>query len=476
MTLMQPEKCIRQLVLLALLLTAVGCANYPINPPLERYEPNRGYRLVNLAPTDNSRTLLVIMTFSGGGTRAAAFSYGVLEELAKTEVYWEGHDRRLLDEVDVISAVSGGSFTAAYYGLFGDSIFFEFEQRFLQKNVHRDLTLRLLNPVNWVRLVSPYFGRSEIAAEYYDKHLFRGATFTDMLTTRGPAIIINATDMTLGARFGFSQPQFDWICSDLSAFPISRAVAASSAAPIFLSPVTLYNYAGRCQYRMPEHLKKAFEVRDWASREYDQAERQVSYLDQKKRRYVHLLDGGLSDNLGLRAVLDEVVLAGGAVEIMKRPEFSNLRRAVFIVVNAQAAHDSRWNRQKRIPSFKAMITAASKVPLNRYNFETVALLRANAKRWAKEIREARCGPDGTGLPMSTTGQQERVCHGLDLDIVEVSFDALSDEQEYLKTLPTSFKLPHGAVDRLRAAARRVLRESQDFQKLLRDMRSTQRNE
>jgi NTE family protein len=413
------------------------------------------------------------MTFSGGGTRAAAFSYGVLEELAKTEVYWEGHDRRLLDEVDVISAVSGGSFTAAYYGLFGDSIFFEFEPHFLRKNVQRDLTLRFLNPVNWARLVSPYFGRSEIAAEYYDKHLFRGATFSDLLTTRGPAIIINATDMALGARFGFNQPQFDWICSDLSAFPVSRAVAASSASPILLSPVTLYNYAGRCHYRAPDHLKKAFEVRDWASREYHHAERQVSYLDQNKRRYVHLLDGGLADNLGLRAVLDEVVLAGGAVEILRRPEYSDLRRAVFVVVNAQAAPDSRWNRRKRIPSFRAMIAAASKVPLNRYNFETIALLRANGERWAKEVREARCGRDETGLPTSTTGQQGSVCHGLDFDIVEVSFDALSDEQEreYLKTLPTSFKLPRGAVDRLRAAARRILHESQDFQKLLGDMRS-----
>jgi NTE family protein len=62
---------------------------------------------------------LLILAFSGGGTRAAAFAYGVLEELAATPVVLGGRPRRLLDEVDLISAVSGGSFTAAYYGLYG---------------------------------------------------------------------------------------------------------------------------------------------------------------------------------------------------------------------------------------------------------------------------------------------------------------------------------------------------------------------
>ena len=71
--------------------------------------------------------LLLLLTFSGGGTRAAAFSYGVLETLRDTKVTIHGHEGRLLDKVDWISGVSGGSFTAAYYGLFRDRIFQDFE-------------------------------------------------------------------------------------------------------------------------------------------------------------------------------------------------------------------------------------------------------------------------------------------------------------------------------------------------------------
>ena len=63
------------------------------------------------------------MTFSGGGTRSAALSYGVLEHLRDTPITIHNKKRRLLDEVDLISSVSGGSFTSAYFGLFGDRVF-----------------------------------------------------------------------------------------------------------------------------------------------------------------------------------------------------------------------------------------------------------------------------------------------------------------------------------------------------------------
>ena len=56
----------------------------------------------------------MILARSGGGSRASALGYGVLEELRRTEVTLNGVKRHLLDEVDVISAVSGGTFPAAY--------------------------------------------------------------------------------------------------------------------------------------------------------------------------------------------------------------------------------------------------------------------------------------------------------------------------------------------------------------------------
>ena len=85
---------------------------------------------------------LFVLSFSGGGTRAAAFSYGVLEELRRTEVVVDGQHRRLIDEVDTITGVSGGSFTALAYALYGDRLFSEYEERFLKRNVQGALTRR----------------------------------------------------------------------------------------------------------------------------------------------------------------------------------------------------------------------------------------------------------------------------------------------------------------------------------------------
>src|SRR5512139_2977455 len=121
--------------LLMVILITAGCAHYPVNQPLEQYDKTSGYRESFMGVPGNSDELLLYLTFSGGGTRAAAFSYGVLEELRKTEVTIHGKKRRLLDEVDVISSVSGGSFASGYYGLFGEKIFEDFEGKFLKKNI-----------------------------------------------------------------------------------------------------------------------------------------------------------------------------------------------------------------------------------------------------------------------------------------------------------------------------------------------------
>ena len=154
---------------------------------------------------DRSTELLVLVAFSGGGTRAASFSYGVLKALAATEITTENGPRSLLHEIDVISSVSGGSFTSAYYGLRGDRIFEDFEDRFLRKNVEGALIGQVFNPINWVRLLSSSYGKSDLAAKYYDKILFDKATFADLNRPGAPLVVINSTDLATGVRFPFDQ-------------------------------------------------------------------------------------------------------------------------------------------------------------------------------------------------------------------------------------------------------------------------------
>jgi NTE family protein len=236
-----------------LLLTLVGCATRPVNPPITQVDPKTGYRFeVRQAHTPREKENLVILAFSGGGTRAAAFSYGVLEFLRRTEVTGpQGQTMRLLDAVDVITGVSGGSFTALAYGLYGDKLFDEYEQRFLKRDVQGEIIARTFSPRNWGALWSLGWGRSELAAQLYDEILFNGATFGDLDRGRGPLILASATDISTGARFVFNQTTFDVLCSDLNAVPLSRAAAASSAVPVVLSPVTINNYGGSCNTQLP---------------------------------------------------------------------------------------------------------------------------------------------------------------------------------------------------------------------------------
>src|SRR5210317_1626672 len=239
-------------------LALVGCASRPINAPITQVDPHGGYRphLLIQKRQNNDPYTFFVLSFSGGGTRAAAFSYGVLEELRRTEVNISGHRRRLIDEVDVITGVSGGSFTALSYALYGDRLFSEYEERFLKRDVQGALTWRTLNPFNWWKFIGGSAGRSELAAEYYDEILFEEATFGDLLNKQGPIAIATGSDLSTGSRLAFLQNDFDLLCSDLNKVRLSRAAATSSAVPVVLSPVTWNNYGGKCNYQYPAWVRE----------------------------------------------------------------------------------------------------------------------------------------------------------------------------------------------------------------------------
>jgi len=238
----------------SLVLAIAACANFSaIDKPISKVTPEFSKQMAS----ERSPEMIVLVGFSGGGTRAAALACGVLKTLADTEVTTEKGRRSLLHEVDVISSVSGGSFTSAYYGLRGDKIFEEFEERFLRKNVEGALIWQVLSPVNWIPQMSSIYGRGDVAAEYYDKHIFDGATFADLKRPGAPAVVINATDLATGMRFSFTPPFFDLICADLDQYPLSRAVTASSAVPVLFTPITLKSYAGTCGFKPPAWLAEA---------------------------------------------------------------------------------------------------------------------------------------------------------------------------------------------------------------------------
>jgi NTE family protein len=411
-----------------------------------------GYYFHQQRRPENSSETLLILAFSGGGTRAASFSYGVLEALRDATITVDGRPRPLLQEVDAISSVSGGSFTAAAYGLMGDRIFDELEDAFLKRNVQGDLAWRVINPFRWPNLWSRHYSRSDLAADYYDQILFANATFADLQRSEGPFILVNATDLTTGSRFDFSQYTFDLLCSDVSRFSVSRAVAASSAVPGLLTPVTLWNYNGNCSNGAPEWITR--EYRDEDGRIRLRAAELRSMLDRKQRPYLHLVDGGVSDNLGLRPLLDIMHVIEGNRNLVADLKVGDVKRVVVVSANAQASPDKDWDRDPWPPGSVTVAAAAAAHALDRYSLETIEVFRSEFVRWQRAL-------GGTG--------------DIELYPIMLNFSKFQDPQQrhFFLNLPTSFFLPTADVDALRQAGRELLNADPHFQRLLKELNEGQ---
>jgi NTE family protein len=450
------SRAARATLFLSAALTLVSCGSMPKREAaLDKVLP---LSAPVLAPgvEANSDKLFVVVTFSGGGKRAAAFSYGVLEALRDVKVTTpDGEQHSLLDEIDMISAVSGGAFTAAYYAMFGKEIFDSYAPRFLNHDTEKDLWHKVLKPSSWPRLAKTLVSRSDLEVEYFDQQLFSGATVEDVMT-RSPRVIITATDLVRAKPFTFTREQLNGICVDPKSIPLARAVFSSAATPIYFAPLVMRSYAGTCGYQPPTTIAETSEAVEDAYRR-ERAERLFSFLD-PKYPYLHLADGALADNLGARAILDEVSLGDNLTEALRRNGYSRARRMLFIVVDARTGFDRKYARRPEPLGIKKVMDAVVSVTFNRYSFETMNLMRARVKRWENEVRTTRCK---TSLPIPD-------CDKFDVDLVELSFDRVRDaeEHEYLDRVPTTFTLSPEQISRLRRAAHLLVEESAELRNFL----------
>jgi NTE family protein len=431
-----------------LALTISACANLTaVDKPLSHWTPEMNRRLGERIAGDRSPELLVLVAFSGGGTRAATFSYGVLKALAATEITTENGQRSILHEIDVISSVSGGSFTSAYYGLYGDRIFEDFEDHFLRKNVEFAIIGQVFNPINWVRLLSSSYGKSDLAARYYDKILFDNATFADLHRPGAPLVVINTTDLATGVRFPFNQWMFDLICADLDQYPVSRAVAASSAVPIVLSPITLKSFAGSCGYEPPAWLDEAKNDDEITYRKLEARDLE-NYLDLKKRPWLHLVDGGIADNLGLRSFYNSARLIDDPHLAFDEFGHPDVRQILIISVNSRARKEPDWALERAAPSLAQIIGSTSSDQIDRYSVDTLDLVQSAYKKWTEQVSTAE--------------------HPVSFNFIEVSFELVKDdaERDSLNNIGTNFDLNDEQVDHLISAADQVLRESREFKEFL----------
>ena len=408
---------------------------------------------------DRSHELTLFMTFSGGGTRSAALSYGVLEQLRDTNIIVNNRKRRVLDEIDLISSVSGGSFTSAYFGLFGDEIFENFEKDFLRRPVQTELVLKsIFNPVAWVRLAPGLVERSDLAATYFHRTIFRKKTFGDMRKD-APEILINATDLSLGQGFAFTGYHFSWICSDLDSYPVSRAVTASAAVPVIFSPITLKNHASNCSYSpIVWGIENSFKSKTSNNQKrYQNALKVRAYRDNKNLKYLHLVDGGVADNLGIRSILDTIAFHNDDMwEAMKTYGMKDTKKMVFITVNASSFINPNTGKRRIAPSTVNILDTTTTIQSNKYNSETIDVLSSKFPLWKRQIQQGRCKEN----PSSD-------CARIDFELIEINLDDLtSQEIKELGLVATALELPNETIDQLISAGKNLTSRSKDFQKFI----------
>jgi predicted acylesterase/phospholipase RssA len=285
------------------------------------------------APISDQDGIFFGIAISGGGSRSANFSAACMFDLERLG---------LLQKVDYISSVSGGSLTAAYYCLSKPKEWTPLNvQKRLTHSFATDILMNTILPWNLIVLTFSDWDRSDLLADSFRKHLFtRGGkelTFADLRPDR-PRLLINATDLQSGKPFCFTNEAFDVINSDLSSYPIAHAVAASAAVPVLLHHVTLRDYSTTF------------------------------------KQYRHLIDGGITDNLGIRTLTD---LYDAQVQSAKRAGQANPypRGAVFIVLDARTEFDAKLSNKSDIGLLETLATGAgltSTVLLNRASSATLA--------------------------------------------------------------------------------------------------------
>ncbi len=457
------QRAIRVGCVIACAALVAGCTqtirNDPINQPLTANPAQVESALTPSVP-DNYDDTVVALSFSGGGMRAAAYSYGVLIAFDQTRVPTRSGPVSLLDRLDFLSGVSGGSVLAAYYGLRGRAALGDFKQRFLDVNAEEGLQTEL-SLGNIARGLQGGVNDASAFPVWLDAHLYNHATFRDLLSRSRPRVWINASDIYNRTAFIFAPVTFSALCSDLSTYPVSLAVAASAAVPVVFAPIVIRNYPGGCPVGLPSWVQRV--------RNNPNAPPLIqAYADALERyrsgemKYVKLLDGGLVDNYGLAGFTIARLASSTPDGPLAPQEAVKLRRFLFLVVDSGRDPDGKWAQTVAGPSGVDLIMAASDTATDSGAIGSYSAFDATMTDWKNQLIRWRCGLSEAdrhrfGAPPGWN------CRDLQFFISRLTFNDLGPERAAaLNAVQTRFKLPPEQVNLLIAAGRDALAANTAF--------------
>ena len=284
-------------------------------------------------------------------------------------------------------------------------------------------------------------------------------------------IAINATNLTTGAQFTFTQPAFDLLGSDLSSLPVARAVASSSAFPILLSPVSYQNHPASAGFELSRDMRHGLAngYDGPNARRYLWAYNQSIYhTDKAAHPYVHLMDGGLSDNIGVRYIVDNFSRTSGFLSLRK----PKIKELVVIIANAKTLPPESLDENESPPNLLDVLYKTTTISMDNYSFESIQVLKDMlhiSESAAKLILRCQAIIDqycSSGHQLTISGHQYKVT------VIELNFLNIDDpeKRQRLLSMPTSFKLSRPQVDELINVGGELLDESAAFQELLKRIR------
>ena len=424
-----------------------------------------------IVATEDPDDPVILMAFSGGGARAAGLSFAVLQQLHGLTYQRRNMTVSLLDRVKVVSSVSGGSVTAAYFGASTPDQFAAFSSRLLEKDNMASLEWKAANPITWLRLVLQRRTRIDVFRALIDKELFDGRTFAELNKPGKPIILLNATDMASGEVFAFTPQRFNDICSDLSQLPISIGVSASAAFPIALTPITLRNYSGEsCVGAVPKD--------DWISDDLNHLLSRYLNLEEYKTaryandlrhgltafrhiQYLHLLDGGVADNQGIHSLLDTVTSPHGPVRLLDAINNGTVKKIVVIVVNARSDAPSALDTEAGTPGIISVLKTVTGVPIDAATASLNANMQLVLDTLTQAAQDARSAP---GAPKFA---------GLRVYGIQIDFDQFRPDQNSLrdkvKAIGTTWTLSAEQRQLVAESGQLLLRQHPCFQRLASDL-------
>jgi NTE family protein len=451
----------------ALAVSLAGCGSLgvsdPVNQPINGSAEN-AFAATRTDPTAGD-DVMVGLAFSGGGTRAAAFGFGALQEIEQTAIRSRSGSHSLLDSVGFVSGVSGGAVLTGYYGLKKRAALADFRERFLIRNAEEGLQTDV-NPVSLVKAFTGG-GANDVRtfANWLDTNLYDHATFADFRKTPGPRVWINASDIYNRTPFIYGEATFIALCSNLAAYPIADAVAASAAVPIVFTPQVIKTYPKQCTDKPPPWLERAH--RDANAPPMLKAFADALYSYQNGRtKYIKLLDGGLVDNFGLSGFTISRLSAKSAHEPLSPEQAVRLRRLIVILVDAGRAPSGDWVQTVDGPTGTELVMAAADTAVQasvRASYTAFARIMAE---WQRQIVHWRCGLSAAqrkryGAPANWS------CRDIKLAVTRIAFDQLDPARaKLLNAVDTRFKLPVAEVDALIAAGHDALRLNPAYRDLL----------